>query len=320
MILGIIQKDSGPGFHRILMPLITMPQTDCMVTNQFTDEMLDRKQPDVVYYNRMIDDSVWKQRKERGFKIAVDVDDHWMLNPGHIAYQSVKRTGYSVKCIEHMRNADVVTTTHERLAEEIYRYNKNVHILPNAIPKHDYFPTDKKPSDKVRVFWQGSITHEKDLELLSYSIKGLYHAGEQPQMVIAGLTDHPVWRRMAHAYIYKHDGEVLPGVSIFDYYKHYAHADIAVIPLVENSFNTYKSNLKFLEAANMGLPVICSHVDPYLNLPVLYAHGKKDWQILITDLLHDADLRYELGQVNKEFAEKNYNFDKINEARKLAIS
>lgn len=315
MILGIIQKDSGPGFHRILMPLITMPQTDVMVTNQFTDEILNKKQPDTVYYNRLIDDSVWKQRTKRGFKIAVDVDDHWLLNPGHISYQHARATDYSSKCIEHMRKADVVTCTHERLAEQISRYNKNVHILPNAIPKHEYFTFDKREDGHVRIFWQGSITHEADLNLLAYGIKGLWHDGLRPKMVIAGLTDSPVWKRMAHTYIDKHDGMVLAGCSPFEYYKHYAFADIAVIPLLHNSFNTYKSNLKFLEAAHAGLPVICSEVDPYLGLPVLYA-GKKDWQILLTDLINDAPLRKHLGQVNKEYAEKHFNFDEINLKRR----
>ncbi len=318
MILGLIQKDSGPGFHRIMMPLLMMPDTDVMVTNDL--EAIERKKPDVVYYNRMVDDSVWVERQKRGFKIVVDVDDHWLLNPGHIAYQSAARTGYSAKCIEHMRKADVITTTHERLAEQISRYNKKVYITPNAIPKHDYFPTYKEQSEQVRLFWQGSITHEADLKHLAYGIKGLLHSGEKPKMVLAGLTDHEVWRRMAHTYIDKHDGEVLIGKPPHEYYSHYAHADICLIPLLHNSFNTFKSNLKFLEAANMGVTVICSEVDPYLNLPVLYAAKKEDWKPLITDLLHDAELRTHLGQVNKDFADKYFNFDRINETRKQAIS
>lgn len=301
------------------MPLITMPGEDVYVTNHFTDEMLDKKDPDIIYYNRIVGDEVWKQRVKRGFKIAVDVDDHWLLNPGHVAYRHSILTDYSSKCIEHMRKADVVTCTHERLADQIKRYNNNVHVIPNAIPNHEYFAVNKTISDNVRIFWQGSITHEHDIKILQHGVKGLFHSGVKPKMVIAGITESPVWVRMCHTYIDKHEGMVLAGKGPHEYYQYYQHADICVIPLLANAFNTYKSNLKFLEAAHSSLPVICSEVDPYLNLPVLYAQGKKDWQQLMSDLINDADMRKALGEVNKDYVDKHFNYNKINEARKQAI-
>ncbi len=47
----------------------------------------------------------------------------------------------------------------------------------------------------------------------------------------------------------------------------YLESDIKLIPLRKSTFNGYKSNLKILEAAGKGIPVIVSKVNPYLGFP-----------------------------------------------------
>lgn len=317
-ILGLVNNNSGAGMHRILMPLLLMKGIDAYITNAVTEADFD-KGCDWIYYNRHTSNNILELRERYNFKVAVDVDDHWELDYHHIAYGDYKINNYTALQIKHLQLADVVTTTHERLAEKIYPYNQNVIICPNAIPNHEYFSFNKTESKKVRLFWQGSITHEKDIELLRNPFKRLDKS--KFLMVMAGYTKHEAWDRMVSSYTNGLDlkGSILPGASPFEYYKNYAYADVCLAPLIDSKFNGMKSNLKVLEAAHAGLPVVASCVNPYLGLPVLYVKKQTDWIKHINDLAKSSNLRKELGEELKWHCDTHFNFDKINEIRKQTV-
>jgi glycosyltransferase involved in cell wall biosynthesis len=193
----------------------------------------------------------------------------------------------------------------------IYQYNKNVVITPNAIPRHDYFPVQKTESEYTRIFWQGSITHETDVKILKDTVKKL---DNKFMMVMAGMTDHPAWIRMANYFTnyQKKPGVVIPAKSTFEYYSNYQFADVCVCPLVPTKFNGFKSNLKVLEAAHSGLPVIASFVHPYLSLPILYAKHGQDW----SKWLNDTEALKECAVKLQNHVRLNYDFDQINLKRK----
>src|SRR5687767_1219506 len=139
-VFGLISRNSGPGFHRIMMPLLLMPDTDAYITNAIEEKDFEEKKPDVVYYNRIISDDVLKMQSKYHFRVVVDVDDWWELDPHHILFRYSRENNMPAHQIKHLRIADVVTCTHERLAEKVYEFNKNVVVAPNAIPReHEYF-------------------------------------------------------------------------------------------------------------------------------------------------------------------------------------
>lgn len=310
-ILGLINKDSGPGFHRILLPLLHMEGIDTRITNNVTEE--DLSTCDAVYYNRVIGDNILQAREKYGFKIIVDVDDYWKLDPHHIAFNKYNEQNFADQQIKHLLLADLITTTHERLAERIYPYNNNVIVTPNAIPNHEWFNIERTESQKIRLFWQGSITHEKDIELLRNPFKRL---SKDFACILAGYTKHEAWDRMVSAFTngLSIKGTILPGSSPFEYYKNYSYADICLAPLVQSNFNGFKSNLKVLEAAHAGLPVIASKVNPYLDLPILYVEKQSDW-IKHINKLRDQQLRKDIGHNLKSYCNTHFNFDKINSYR-----
>lgn len=316
MIFGLINKDSGPGFHRIIVPLLNMPDEDVYITNNVKEEDFEKKKPKAIYYNRLIGDDILKLQSKYQFKIVVDIDDYWELGPDHILYQYHYENRVNEHQIKHFRIADIVTTTHERLAEKIYPYNKNVVVLPNSIPKNNpYFPVVKTTSRYKRVFWQGSVTHEKDIALLANPVKRLDK--NKFMMVMAGyMQGEDIWDRMVSMYTngLKLNGSILQGLPPHLYYSNYQYADVCVCPLVENQFNSFKSNLKILEAAHSCLPVIASHVHPYLNMPgVMYVHNSRHWFNWINA---PKDLHEIYAKELKSFVDKYYNFDEINLKRK----
>lgn len=299
-----------------------MKGADVFVTNNLLEEHFD-KGCDIFMYNRILPDhamqTIERLKEKHGFKICVDVDDYWELDTHHVLYSEYQDIEFAKQQIGHIKDADIVFTTHSRLADEIKQYNDNIHVLPNAIPFTGQFDIVRKPYHLTRLFWQGSVTHREDIALLKRPIECLNKIAGKIKMVMAGYNDREdECYRMALDYTAntKHQYQLLPGVPVTKYYQYYENADICLIPLVNSPFNRHKSNLKVLEAANLSLPVICSQVHPYMDLPVIYAKGTGDWVRQITRLVESKKRQKEAGAELKEFCDIHFNFDKINKERK----
>ena len=325
-ILNITSANSGVGFHRIMMPIVHMEKEYALVTDVINDEILEEGW-DIVIMNRMLNvitaSKMEEWRNKYGFKLVVDNDDYWELDPSHILYERYVLNNIPQQIIDFIKIADLCTCTHERLAQEIYKYNKNVHILPNALPYGDeQFGDEKLDSDKVRLFWSGSATHEKDIEILRQPFKRLQ--GMNIRTVIAGYNDaeKPVWDKMIAAFTcgLKLNPTIYNYAKVTEYMGAYMDSDISIIPLVSSKFNAMKSNLKVLETASRKNPAIVSYTNPYLDMPVHYVKSQKDWNIHIRNLVNDEQMRKESGEKLFEFCQKKYNFEEINLDRKYIYS
>lgn len=302
-----------------------MRDLDVFLTNNPLEEHFE-KGCDLFFYNRILEGDtlnfIKKQQAKYGFKICVDVDDFWELDEHHVLYQEYQSTNFAAKQIQQVKDADVVLVTHSRLAEEVAAYNTNVHVCSNAIPKQGQFDIEREPYYLTRLFWQGSDTHRADIALLKTPIEKLGSIAGKMKMVMAGYAqDHEDWHNMVHDYTagLKHQYKLIPYAPITEYYKSYAQADICLVPLINSRFNRHKSNLKILEAANMGLPVIVSEVHPYLDMPVLYCRHSGDWIKHITRLVGSRKRQKEAGQQLAEYCQEHYNFNKINNERKQIL-
>jgi glycosyltransferase involved in cell wall biosynthesis len=321
-IIAFVNANSGPAYHRIIMPLMLMRDTDVYITNDLKVEDFE-KGCDIFMYNRILPDHalpIIKELKYRyEFKICVDLDDYWEIDEHHVLYQHYLDIGFAAKQIQQIKDADIVTVTHSRLAEEVLPYNKNVHVCPNAIPKQGQFDIERQPYHLTRLFWQGSDTHRADINLLRGPINALAPMAGKIKMVMAGFAqDHEDWYHMAKDYTadFKHQYKLIEATKITEYYAAYAHADICLVPLVNSRFNRHKSNLKILEAANLGLPVIVSEVHPYLDLPVLYCSKPSDWIKHIKRLVESRKRQKEAGAQLAEYVAEHFNFNRINAMRK----
>lgn len=321
-IIAYVNGNSGPSYHRVIMPLLLMRDVDVYVTNNLQVEHFE-KGCDLFMYNRILPDHalpIIKELKHRhGFKVCVDLDDYWELDEHHVLYQEYQEINFAAKQIGQIKDADVVLVTHSRLAEEVAVYNKNVHVCPNAIPKAGQFDIEREPYCLTRLFWQGSDTHREDIALLKTPLDKLGPIAGKIKMVMAGyVEDHEHWYNMVMDYTAgaKHQYKLIPATKVTDYYAAYKEADICLIPLLNTQFNRHKSNLKILEAANLGLPVIVSEVHPYLDMPVFYAKHAGDWLKYIKRLVESRKRQKEAGQQLAEFVQKHFNFHKINNMRK----
>lgn len=280
------------------------------------------KDADILFFNRLITgigvNPILEYREKYGFKIVVDLDDYWRLSSSHILFNSYHL--YKItEIIEFWLNeADAIIVTNEKLYNSVKPFNANLHILPNAIPQYGQFLINKNNSDYTRLFWAGGITHRMDIELLRNPLKKMMLPVE---MVIGGYENHVEYNAMKSAYTNsgKLKNLIINSLPVEEYYKMYQLCDISLIPLVYSLFNSHKSNLKILEAANCSSPVIVSKVHPYLDLPetiVNYVEKQSDWLNLIKKLVENKNMATEQGFALKDYCQTNYNFTKINTERK----
>lgn len=324
-IIAFASKNAGPSYHRIIAPMLLLPDVEVLVTNDLNEAHFE-KGCDLVMYNRILPDQPMAKLKELqkqyGFKICVDVDDFWELDESHVLYQLYQEDKFAENQIKHLKEADVVLTTHSRLADEIYPYNKNVHVCPNAIPKKGQFAIEREPYYLIRLFWQGSDTHGDDIKMLANPIQQLNGISPKIKMVMAGYTQgSDIWYDMAMDYTAEtmHQYKLIPPANVSMYYEAYKEADICLVPLRQSRFNRHKSNLKVLEAANLGLPVIASEVHPYLGLPIKYAKTTGEWVKNIKSLVGSKRQRRDAGLELKEYCDKYFDFEKINLERKQIL-
>lgn len=325
-ILGLSNPESGCGYHRVFLPLHFMEGVGGLVTNIPQPEHLS-KDWDLIVYNRTSTfDADWEMTKrDLNVKVVMDLDDYWKLPPSHPLYDLYEKIGHHIE--NNIRQADIVTCTNEALRERIYPLNENVHVIPNALPfGRNQFTSERRESERVRIFWAGGSTHEEDLNLLKNPIKKLHTFRNKIQMVLGGYTDTDsnsamVWKRMFSAFT---DGGTLPYMKIHGTLPHqymamYENADIMVIPLVASEWHSCKSNLKILEAAAKKIPVICSKVEPYSkddDAPVLWVESQKDWFNHLNLLINNPSLREQLGNALHEWAKEKYELSEVNKRRR----
>lgn len=89
-----------------------------------------------------------------------------------------------------------------------------------------------------------------------------------------------------------------PEVSYPEYLRQLAACDLTIAPLVDLPFNRYKSQVKVLEAALVGVPLVASKVlyGGYVTDEVTgLLAGEADWEKALGRLVADPDLRAQLA-------------------------
>jgi len=88
--------------------------------------------------------------------------------------------------------------------------------------------------------------------------------------------------------------------------------DIGIIPLEANKFNKNKSYIKYLDYTALGLPVICSDIEPYKGVVendingLVVENDSESWYEAIDRLIKDPYLRKRLSDMAFNDLTKKY--------------
>lgn len=176
-MLVIPSDHHGCGFFRSLQPhqYIQEHYSDLFDIDIRYDlpsnEPLDKffSQYDIVHLHKNLDNKceLINMIKFVGCKVIVDIDDHWNLGNDHPMSLTAKKEQWHLPVINHLKLADVVTTTTPIFKKIIEKHNKNVLVFPNAIdPNDDRFKLKNTESDKIRFGIICGSSHLKDIELI----------------------------------------------------------------------------------------------------------------------------------------------------------
>lgn len=110
-------------------------------------------------------------------------------------------------------------------------------------------------------------------------------------------------------------------LPLHNYMEHYSRADISISPLENNTFNSYKSNLKIIEAGCKGIPCIVSNTKTYWqdikikDKGIFFCDSVGEWYSNIKKLINNKGLLEDTGSQLKEYVKDNYNLFTWNHQR-----
>lgn len=277
----------------------------------------DLKWCDILHYSRHVMISpafISQQAKKYNVKVVVDTDDWWEVGKDHPKYHIWKKSDVGLQIRQHLMYADAVTTIHGKLAGIIP--NKNVYVLPNAINYGvGQFREHELPqSDKVRLLYASSAMNYANTFLIAEAMKSVV---DLPiEWVIAGYVEGDVYDVIIKNLTA--DGKIpystIEWTDTENYMSSYL-GDILVVPSKASLFNSYKSNIKVLEAAALNLPVLVSRAEPYLGMKANYFSGDKEFISELTRLVESKEYRDYSANRNREYCVENYSLDKWEDKR-----
>ena len=103
--------------------------------------------------------------------------------------------------------------------------------------------------------------------------------------------------------------EYHPYTCLADYPSQLAalNLDIAVAPLAQTPFNQAKSNLRLLEYGILGIPVVCTDIDPYRGSPACcVANTTAAWTNALRERIHDPKARKREGKALRQWVHQHY--------------
>lgn len=315
-VFGWLADRSGCGTLRIMQPFDALAEhTD--VTTEYNERLrLEGFMPKVLVGQRVCKDNVtavWQHiaGNEVRPKLVFELDDDlwnvdasnstahdWFIN----GYDRLSREYHDVQnnLRKNISVADRVTVTTQALYDIVSQWNDDVRIVPNTLPSWllDY---ERPKRDRVTVGWMGSATHTMDWDQAADPVRRFLKRNPDIQFHLIGGS-YGSWFKLPKDQLVQTGW--IDGVEnvwkVIDF-------DIALAPLRPHVFNQSKSNLKALEAAALGIPVIASDCGPY---PDFVEHGvtgflvKRDheWEKYLRDLTNDEGMRLEMGAAARKKA------------------
>ncbi|GEP95550.1 glycosyltransferase family protein [Chitinophaga cymbidii] len=327
-ILSLVNKQSGCCYHRVKLP-VTYLINDGLIQGvpgglSFEESL---KHCDVLFYNRVPTgytiEQILQLRAKHGFKIVVDMDDFWRLYPGHFLEKIWEHQGLERQFVKNLTAADAVTCTSDRLREKVIPYNRNVHVIPNALPFGEMqFYSDRAPAERMRFIYAGGTSHFWDLRLLRPTMDKLSRDKFTGEIVLAGIAPGvDIYRKMIDTVSARgklRHFRTITYQPLDSYMDLYNDGDVALAPLVGNEFNSCKSNLKVLEAGSKKMPIIVSNTGPYRDDPcphLMRVDTPSEWYKWIRWCEQNPNHVIDIGQALHTWVQERYDIRKINNLR-----
>lgn len=285
---------SGCGFWRILWPENLINATGAGCSTSLTAMVFDPRWYSGVKCVKVQRQASNDQREfikylksiqsQHGFKLVYEVDDVVFREdiPDYNKFKfAFDNDEIRNNCIEIINLCDEVTVTCDYM-RKLYQERtgkKEITVIPNFVPYswmgHQYnknriwtnYDNNKK---KPRILYTGSGAHydvdnkNGGVDDFSHVVELVIKTIDKYQWVFVGAFPPPLLSFVQNRKIEFHNWQ-----SLADYpdFINNLNAQVMIAPLLDNSFNRSKSDIKFIEACVLGLPCLVQDMETYKNAP-----------------------------------------------------
>lgn len=233
-----------------------------------------------------------KKAKKKGAKVIYEADDIIIGVGGKKREMLMDLTDdQTQQTIDTIQGCDLVTVTTPSLADHYRQFHDNVAILPNYMDFNWWGMPWKatKNTDEVRIGWAGSKSHLEDLYLLIPVMKKILKKYPKTKFVYCGYggmsssqaSTSVGWGKDIFEELSRNRREYFVGVPL-DYWPVKSKSlglDIALAPLLDDEFNSGKSNIKWQEYSCNLTPGVYSDTVVYNNVK----HGETGMKVKTTN-------------------------------------
>jgi glycosyltransferase involved in cell wall biosynthesis len=240
--------------------------------------------------------------------------------------------------LNHLKLSEMTTVSSDVLRERFEPKSHAIRTVLNRIDPKDWeghrVDSERVGDDHLRVLYGGAASHLGDLDEIKAGIEGLVRRQPVPWRLIC-FGSLPAW---LHSLSKECPGKVicLPWIP-FQFYPQaisWGGFDLAIAPLAKTEqppkkkkqpckFNLGKSNIKWLEAGVLGIPLLCSRLGPYAEIPdgcaIRVENTPVSWADALRTLLKDKPLRESLRQEARQAVFDEWTIDKGKENLQILL-
>jgi len=250
----------------------------------------------------------WRKKirafQERGIKVVFEVDDYLhairKMKDHDFSRHFDKKALASLET--NMRISDAVICSTDYIARRYRKFNPNIHVCENALDLGRYRLT-KPERPTVNIGWQGATGHTTGM------IPWLRQVAE-----VMGYEDDTCFVSIGQPFadalkeLYPDRCISVPFTSLDIYPAPMTLMDIALAPAGKGQFFKGKSDLRWLEASALSIPLIGDpDVYPKIEHGVTGFHAETPEEAgdLLLELVRDLKLRLEVGANARAYVEEH---------------
>jgi len=249
-------------------------------------------------------------------KVTVyDMDDNFFDFPNTVEYEKIDRQQIIDSVLEIMNGCDAITTTTPILKQEFKKHlgKRDIYVLPNCLD-YSFWKDDWKVTRDdgfIRIGYVGGSFHISDTEMVLPALYAILKKYDNVIVEIIGLKtslDEYFEGRVIH-----HEPVEMKELPKFLSSHPF---DIAIAPLLNNTFSACRSNIRLLQHSVYNTPCVVSPIGSYKEaidkkFPCVVADDTIDsWIEGMSKLVEDVQLREKLGSSAHWWGYENYNIEK----------
>ena len=260
-----------------------------------------------------------------GKPIIFDTDDLIFerdLISAHRAVQALpaddqKRHAEGVGCYSMtLQASDAVMVSTPLLAELARQRGKRAFVHRNCLGGDMLVEADRlyearkeRPPEQPVVVGYGSGTHTHDVDFLEVDGALVELLGRFPDVELWIAGPLAISERLSS---FRERVRRFPLADWREWFGLASEMDIAIAPLEpDNIFCRAKSEIKFVEAGALGVPIVASDIDPYRDVITagrdgLLARDRDGWIDALSSLITDRERRAEMGDRARETVMQRY--------------